>query len=126
CASRNSCSDPCACPGLGCKFSSVPPSPMSHQMTSMPARIAGNLAGVAAPGRSAATGIATGIATAIALVTCIVTALALPRPAGAQELVRDSLPGLRLSWDLVRVPAGEVRLPAGDSAITVPVESFLI
>ncbi len=38
----------------------------------------------------------------------------------------DSLPGLRLSWELVRVPGGEVSVPGPDGPQRVTVESFLI
>ncbi len=44
----------------------------------------------------------------------------------AQEIVRDSLPGLRLQWELVRVPGGEVTVPGADGPQRVTVESFLI
>lgn len=57
--------------------------------------------------------------------TCSLVALA--TSAGAQEIVVDSLPGLRLSWELVRVPGGEVSVPGADGqARTVTVESFLV
>lgn len=42
--------------------------------------------------------------------------------AQAPQVVRDSLPGMRLSWDLVLVPGGPVVMGAD----TVMVESFLI
>lgn len=47
-------------------------------------------------------------------------------PAQAQEIVRDSLPAQRLSWELVRVPGGEVTLPGPDGPLRTQVESFLI
>lgn len=54
-----------------------------------------------------------------------------PLDARAQQVVVDSLPGLRLSWELVRVPAGDARVPAapgvnGDSLVTERVDAFLI
>lgn len=62
------------------------------------------------------------------LAALVVTMSALqPRSAIAQDVVTDSLPGLRLSWELVRVPAGEVTVPgAGGTPATVRVASFLI
>ncbi|MCC7001570.1 MAG: SUMF1/EgtB/PvdO family nonheme iron enzyme [Gemmatimonadaceae bacterium] len=44
----------------------------------------------------------------------------------AQEIVRDSLPGLRVQWELVRVPGGEVTVPGANGPQRVTVESFLI
>ena len=49
-----------------------------------------------------------------------------PLPLAAQEIVRDSLPGQRLSWELVRVPGGTVTVPGADGPVTRTVESFLI
>jgi formylglycine-generating enzyme required for sulfatase activity len=46
--------------------------------------------------------------------------------ARAQEVAVDSLPGLRLSWELVRVSGGEVRVATGEGQTTVRVESFWI
>jgi formylglycine-generating enzyme required for sulfatase activity len=52
------------------------------------------------------------------------------RPADAQAstpaVVVDSLPGLRLSWELVRVSGGDVTVPGTNGAQRVTVESFLI
>lgn len=45
---------------------------------------------------------------------------------GAQAVVVDSLARLRLSWELVRVPGGEVEVPGKDGLVKVRVESFLI
>jgi len=58
-------------------------------------------------------------------------ALALLAPAvapalGAQEIVTDSLPGQRLRWELVRVPAGTATVAGPDGPRQVSVESFLI
>ena len=47
-------------------------------------------------------------------------------PARAQEIVRDSLSGQRLSWELVRVPGGEVTVPGPSGPVRTRVESFLI
>jgi len=47
-------------------------------------------------------------------------------PARAQEIVRDSLPAQRLSWELVRVPGGEVTVPGPTGPARTQVESFLI
>jgi len=44
----------------------------------------------------------------------------------AQEIVRDSLPGLRVQWELVRVPGGEVTVSGANGPQRVTVESFLI
>ena len=44
----------------------------------------------------------------------------------APTIVTDSLPGLRLSWELVRVPGGEVTVPGANGPQKVTVESFLI
>lgn len=44
----------------------------------------------------------------------------------APEIIADSLPALRLRWDLVRVPGGTVVLPGPDGPRTVTVEPFLI
>ena len=57
--------------------------------------------------------------------SCRIVAALLPvLPVSAQSapLIRDSLPGMRLSWEMVHVPGGPVVL-GGD---TVHVESFLI
>lgn len=51
--------------------------------------------------------------------------VALALPLAAQEVVTDSLRGLRVSWELVRVPAGDVTVP-GAAPAAVHVESFLI
>lgn len=50
----------------------------------------------------------------------------LPIALAAQEILRDSLPGQRLSWELVRVPAGTVTVPGATGPQQVRVESFLI
>ena len=42
------------------------------------------------------------------------------------SIVTDSLPGLRLSWELVRVPGGEVTVQSANGAERVTVDSFLI
>lgn len=49
-------------------------------------------------------------------------------PLAAQEVtrVRDSLPGLGLRWEMVRVPAGEVTVPGVNGPVRVAVEPFLI
>lgn len=46
--------------------------------------------------------------------------------AEAQEIVRDSLPGLRVQWELVRVPGGDVTVEGPSGPQQVAVESFLI
>ncbi len=57
----------------------------------------------------------------------VLALLLMPATAVGQEVITDSLPGLRISWELVRVPAGTVTvLGAGGTPVTVPVESFLI
>lgn len=56
----------------------------------------------------------------------MITACLAPAGAAAQEVVRDSLPGLRLSWELVRVPGGEVTLPGPSGPVRAQVDSFLI
>lgn len=56
----------------------------------------------------------------------LVASLTLGASLGAQEIVTDSLPGLRLSWELVRVPGGEVTVPGADGPVPRRVESFLI
>lgn len=56
----------------------------------------------------------------------ILALLLAPSAAHAQEVVRDSLPGLRLQWELVRVPGGDVTVPGADGPVRVKVESFLI
>lgn len=52
------------------------------------------------------------------------------RPAIAQavpaSIVTDSLPGLRLSWEMVRVPGGEVAVPGANGVERLVVDSFLI
>lgn len=50
----------------------------------------------------------------------------LARTAQPQEIVVDSLPGLRLNWELIRVPGGTVRFAGAQGERTVRVESFLI
>ena len=40
--------------------------------------------------------------------------------------VSDSLPGQRLSWELARVPGGEVTVPGANGPVRVIVEPFLI
>ncbi|MBP6774083.1 MAG: SUMF1/EgtB/PvdO family nonheme iron enzyme [Gemmatimonadaceae bacterium] len=53
-----------------------------------------------------------------------------PSSASAQSAtttrVVDSLPGLRLRWELVPVPGGEVTVPGANGPTRVRVESFLI
>ncbi len=63
--------------------------------------------------------------TRLVVVACLALAL-LVAPARAQEIVTDSLPGQRLSWELVRVPGGVVTVPGVDGPIQRRVESFLI
>lgn len=46
--------------------------------------------------------------------------------AQAPARVVDSLPGQRLSWELVRVPGGEVTVPAADGPVRLRVDEFLI
>lgn len=65
------------------------------------------------------------------LLPAIVVALALAVPALARAQVSDgtvvdSLPGTRLRWELVAVPAGTVVVPGTSGADTVAVEGFLI
>ncbi|MEQ1690182.1 MAG: hypothetical protein ABMA00_02765, partial [Gemmatimonas sp.] len=40
--------------------------------------------------------------------------------------VMDSLPGLRLQWELAPVPGGHVTVPGADGPVRVSVEPFLI
>lgn len=49
-----------------------------------------------------------------------------PASGRAQEIVRDSLPGQRLQWELVRVPGGTATVPGANGPVPVRVESFLI
>jgi len=50
----------------------------------------------------------------------------LPQAVQGQEPVRDSLPGMRIHWELVDVPAGQVVLPREDGVDTVAVERFQV
>ncbi len=53
------------------------------------------------------------------LLGSISSVLFLTSVAAAQAPIRDSLPGQRIGWDMVYVPAGTVRLP-GESSVAVP------
>lgn len=61
-----------------------------------------------------------------ALLPPALLAFSLATPLAAQEIVRDSLPGQRLAWELVRVPGGTVTVPGADGPVSRTVESFLI
>lgn len=65
---------------------------------------------------------------ALLTLACVCLALVAPlaTPVNAQAIIVDSLPRLRLSWELVRVPGGEVELPGRDGPVKLRVESFLI
>jgi formylglycine-generating enzyme required for sulfatase activity len=52
--------------------------------------------------------------------------VALAAPLGAQEITTDSLPGQRLTWEMVRVPGGRVTVPGPNGPVVRTVESFLI
>ncbi len=58
----------------------------------------------------------------------ISTALVVAVPLSAQQSARitDSIPGLGLRWEMVRVPAGEVTVPGVNGPVRVAVEPFLI
>lgn len=58
---------------------------------------------------------------ALAVIAAVLTV-----PLRAQEIVTDSLPGQRLSWELVRVPGGVVTVPGASGPVERRVESFLI
>ena len=53
-------------------------------------------------------------------------AVAITTVAGAQDIATDSLPGLRLSWELVRVPGGDVQVPTAAGPQRVRVDAFWI
>lgn len=54
------------------------------------------------------------------------TATALAAPLAAQARTTDSLPGLRMRWEMVEVPGGEVTVPGANGPVRVTVEPFLI
>ncbi len=56
----------------------------------------------------------------------IIATLLLTGSLGAQARVTDSLPGLRMRWEMVEVPGGEVTVPGANGPVQVTVEPFLI
>jgi len=55
-----------------------------------------------------------------------IAASCLSLPLSAQARVNDSLPGLRMQWEMVEVPGGEVTVPGANGPVRVTVEPFLI
>lgn len=55
-----------------------------------------------------------------------IAAVLLAVPLAAQARITDSLPGLRMNWEMVEVPGGEVTVPGADGPVQVTVEPFLI
>jgi formylglycine-generating enzyme required for sulfatase activity len=68
---------------------------------------------------------ASGFATFLAL-AALLALVAPAAPADAQQVVVDSLPRMRLAWELVRVPGGEVEVVGKSGPVKASVEPFLI
>ncbi len=60
------------------------------------------------------------------MISAALVFIANPAHLRTQEIVKDSLPGQRLSWEMVRVPGGTVTVQGANGPVERRVESFLI